>query len=195
MNAGGRDSTATARQYKAAKEEAETEDDGDEMVEDERWARAAVTAEKIGENPLFSFTMIIMTIWALYQTDIRLAGTDLEADTGFEAVISIIFFFFLFEIGLQCLYKNEYFERPKWSPEPDETWLDTWYRRTQIGSFYFWLDWIAALSLIFEVRRTAVGSPFTLFFFSFFLFHVSLSILPFRRFLSLSSPIFTLATY
>lgn len=132
----------------------EDEDGASSVEEDERWTRFRLTCEKIGENYMFSFVVMIATIWALYQTDIRLSKTDENADTAFEAIISIVFFLFLFEIAIQSIYKADYWSWPAWAAEDGETSTETWFRRTQIGSFYFWLDWIAALSLIFEVSMS-----------------------------------------
>jgi hypothetical protein len=116
--------------------------------------RARKAAEAFGEHGLFSSMMSIVTIYTLYQSDIRLAATDKTADAGFTIVASIIFFVFLIEIFLQSFYKDDYCIIPKWAPEPDETWTETWSRRLQVGSFYFWLDWIATLTLIFDVSLT-----------------------------------------
>ena len=118
---------------------------------DQQLARARRAAEDLGENPVFASIMSVITIYTLYQADIRLAGTDKNADMGFLVVASIIFFVFLFEIFLQSFYKPDYCIIPKWEAEPHETWTETWWRRMQIGSFYFWLDWIATLTLIFDV--------------------------------------------
>ena len=95
--------------------------------------------------------MTLFTFWALFDDDIRLAGTDQSADLGFEVVISIVFFLFLFEIFAQSLYKEGYWEVPPWAPLPKENIIQTWIRRSMVGSFYFWLDWIATLSLLPEV--------------------------------------------
>lgn len=108
--------------------------------------------EAFCESRYFVGLMGILTIWTLYQTDIRLAGTEKEADTAFLGIVSACFFLFAFEIIAQSLYKSDYFILPKWEPEPGETWSKTWFRRSQIGSFYFWLDIIATLTLIMDIR-------------------------------------------
>ncbi len=115
--------------------------------------RARMTAAWFGEHGYFSSLMSVITIYTLYQSDIRLAATGKEADEGFMIVASIIFFIFLFEIFLQSFYKDGYCYIPSWAAEPGESLTDTWWRRMQVGSFYFWLDWIATLTLIFDVRK------------------------------------------
>jgi len=95
--------------------------------------------------------MAILTLWALFNDDIRLSSTSVSADQGFEILISISFFLFLAEIAASSFYKDDYCWFPDWKALPGETILGTWLRRMQFGSFYFWLDWISTLSLIFEV--------------------------------------------
>lgn len=98
--------------------------------------------------------MSVLTIWALYNSDIKFAATSKEADEAFEIIITIAFFLFIVEILASCFYKPDYLYIPQWRPLEDEEWYETWYRRLQFGSFYFWLDWIATLSLILEVNNT-----------------------------------------
>ncbi len=132
--------------------------------------RARKTAEYIGEHGIVSAVMSVITIYTLYQSDIRLAATGKEADDGFMIVASIIFFLFLFEIFLQSFYKDGYCCIPSWAPEPGETLSETWWRRMQIGSFYFWLDWIATLTLIFDVSSKTLHQ-----FYKFSITNTSLS--------------------
>lgn len=113
--------------------------------------RAKATVEYFAESSFFTGLMSVLTIWALYNSDIKFAATEKDADTAFEVIITIAFFLFILEIFMQCFYKEGYFFVPQWRPLDDEEWYETWYRRIQIGSFYFWLDWIATLSLVLEV--------------------------------------------
>jgi hypothetical protein len=117
---------------------------------EQRLLRAKATVQYCLESSFFTGLMSIYTLWALYNEDIKLAGTSKDADLGFEVVISIGFFLFLLEIAAQCFYKPDYFKMPIWKRKEDETDMEMWWRRAQIGSFYFWLDWIATLSLILE---------------------------------------------
>jgi hypothetical protein len=128
--------------------------------------RARKTAEWFGEHGYFSTLMSVITIYTLYQSDIRLAATSgTDADFGFMIVASAIFFLFLFEIFLQSFYKEGYCYIPTWAAEPNETFTETWWRRMQIGSFYFWLDWIATLTLIFDVSFNSLSLSLSLSFF------------------------------
>lgn len=115
--------------------------------------KAKLIVSALMESLPYVITMAVVTIWALFSDDIRLASTDSSGDLGFEVIISIVFFMFLIEIFGTSFYKPEYVNVQPWEPQPGDTLWMTWKRRLKIGSFYFWLDWIATTSLIFEVRQ------------------------------------------
>eukprot|EP01040_Poterioochromonas_malhamensis_P011691 gene11691-12756_t len=104
------------------------------------------------ESNAWSAMMAIVTIWTLFQTDIKYSSTTKDADLGFEVVISIFFFLFIIEIIAQCIYKEDYFNIPTWAAEPGETLYQTWQRRLSIGSFYFWMDVIATGTLVLDMK-------------------------------------------
>jgi len=122
-----------------------------EEQRNQNWLRAKAAIENFAESPFFVSLMAVLTVWALYNNDIKFAATDKEADLAFEVIISIAFFLFILEIGMSCVYKPDYWWLPDWKPLEDEEWLQTWIRRSQVGSFYFWLDWLSTLSLLLEV--------------------------------------------
>ena len=98
--------------------------------------------------------MGLLTIWTLYQGDIRLAATHKDADLAFEVIISICFFLFSIEIFLQCFYKDGYLVLPKWDEGEragGESVWQAWERRLSFGSFYFWMDVVATFTLIFDM--------------------------------------------
>lgn len=116
-------------------------------------------AQILFENSYFTSLMTVLTIWALFNSDLRLAATYKTADLGFDIVITITFFLFLAEILACSFYKGQsYLYIPAWEPLPKENILQTWIRRMMFGTFYFWLDWIATLTLIFEVRMFALDN-------------------------------------
>lgn len=123
-----------------------------QSVQAQRLLRAKATVESFAESTFFTILMSVLTIWALYNSDIKFAATAKEADQAFEIIITIAFFLFILEIAMQCFYKPDYLWFPEWKAEEDEEWYETWWRRAQFGSFYFWLDWIATLSLVLEVN-------------------------------------------
>lgn len=108
--------------------------------------------EEICESTTSIYLMSLLTLWTLYQGDIRLAATSKEADFPFEVIISVCFFLFSIEIILQCFYKEGYLALPIWQDaEPGESFLSRWEKRLSIGSFYFWMDVIATFTLIFDM--------------------------------------------
>lgn len=113
--------------------------------------RAKAAVQRFGEHWSFTLLMAFATLWALYQDGIQFAGTEKSADHIFTVILSILLFLFAIEILLQMFYNDEYFPYPTWKALPDETWAETWYRRSQIGSFYFWLDFLATVTLILDV--------------------------------------------
>jgi hypothetical protein len=108
--------------------------------------------EYFAEHPYFVSSMAVLTLWALYGTDIKLAAAPESADLGFDIIMSVVFFMFLLEIILQSFYKEDYLWLPEWEAGPEESFGDLWMRRLQVGSFYFWLDFIATFSIVLEVR-------------------------------------------
>jgi hypothetical protein len=50
------------------------------------------------ESSVWSVLMTVVTIWTLFQTDLKYGLAPKEADSIFEVIISIFFFLFLFEI-------------------------------------------------------------------------------------------------
>lgn len=148
----------------AQKEEGKRDDAKDlKEIRAKQWEQFRSTVQYYTESTVFTILMSVLTIWALYNSDIKFAATDKEADTPFEIIITIAFFLFIAEIIAQCIYKEDYLCLPQWKALEDEEWYETWYRRIQFGSFYFWLDWIATLSLILEVRHSLYAYPLLFF--------------------------------
>lgn len=121
------------------------------------------TVESITESLPVTIIMSILTIWALLSDDIRLSGTSTNADEGFTVLISIAFFLFFAELFAGCIYKDGYLHLPSFTEVPGETYSQKMERLFNFGSFYFWLDFIATVSLIFEVCCFMVGLPLTFF--------------------------------
>ncbi len=112
--------------------------------------------KKVIDNVLESVgvmvVMTFMTLWALFAGDIQLATAAKSTDEFFDIMISIAFFLFAIEIVLASFAKPDYLYLPKQKNLPGETLYESILRRIQIGSFYFWLDFIATLSLILEMN-------------------------------------------
>jgi hypothetical protein len=74
---------------------------------------------------------IFMTAWTVYTLfgdDIKMLSTDASYDDGFSAITVIAMAFFLTEIGLSCIAKENY-----------------------IFGFYFWLDLVSTLTMIMDI--------------------------------------------
>jgi hypothetical protein len=115
--------------------------------------KAKEMCKKVIESPAFIITTAILAFWSLFSQDIKLAATGKDADVAFDAILSVIFFVFVMELLASCFYREDYMWFPDWTRQHGESFVSVWFRRLQFGSFYFWLDLIATLSLIIEVRH------------------------------------------
>mmetsp|Transcript_14770 Transcript_14770/g.30393 ORF Transcript_14770/g.30393 Transcript_14770/m.30393 type:complete len:953 (+) Transcript_14770:93-2951(+) len=112
----------------------------DEAKEETRWFLDHASI-KIGYDDV----MMIVTLFVLFGTDVRLAFFEVGADYTFEVFNTIAFFLFLIELLLNSWAKTEFFHQnekgggKKFKPEG------------YFNSFFFWLDLIALWSIIFEV--------------------------------------------
>ncbi|OMJ79003.1 hypothetical protein SteCoe_21086 [Stentor coeruleus] len=77
---------------------------------------------------LFTAWMTLLTIYALFGDDVRVAAFSKDADDGFNTITTICLFFFTLEILLSSLCKKDY-------------WL----------GFFFWLDLVSTISLITDI--------------------------------------------
>jgi class 3 adenylate cyclase len=119
-----------------------------------RWKKFINSMGKIVEHKIFVIVMTILTIYSLFSADIRVQFTHTaEADDIFEVLSSLTFFAFLFEITFTAVTKyGDYFQWPSnFKRVKGENISESLYRRLLIGSFYFWLDVLATLTLILEM--------------------------------------------
>ena len=72
--------------------------------------------------------MTTLTIYALFGDDIRVLAFTTHEDDVFYGLSTVCLFFFLLELV-----------------------LSSWAKEGYLGSFYFWLDLIATLSLIPDI--------------------------------------------
>jgi hypothetical protein len=71
----------------------------------------------------------MLTIFALFGSDVRVMSFGTEGDTGFDVITIICLIVFSFDIILNCLSRKDYF-----------------------NSFFFWLDFISTISLILDIQ-------------------------------------------
>ena len=115
----------------------------------ERKSKMYIT--KLLDNNYVVSLMMLLTLWALFSNDIKVAAAPKQGDNGFAVVITIAFFLFVLEILFTCYVNPNYIKLPDWDPLPNESTMDLWIRRMTFGDFYFWLDWLATLTLLFEI--------------------------------------------
>jgi len=132
----------------------------DSMLDiNQKYQKLLKTAESFLEHPLSVTMFSLFTLYALFSDDARIVTTNsAEADLGFSVAISITFFLFIFEIILGCIAKPDYLFWPDMRRSPEETFYNSLKRRAKIGSFYFWLDCIATLTLLFDMPWIVGGS-------------------------------------
>ena len=112
----------------------------------------------IDSTPVTSF-MTIITIYALYSDDLRILAFDKSWDNVFFILSSVAFFLFLVEIAVQSWCRDKYLTFPTLAkirsscdtPSDSATRLRAIRFSLAIGSFYFWLDLMATLSMVFEI--------------------------------------------
>mmetsp|Transcript_38360 Transcript_38360/g.46273 ORF Transcript_38360/g.46273 Transcript_38360/m.46273 type:complete len:879 (+) Transcript_38360:388-3024(+) len=86
------------------------------------------------DSNIISFLLLIVTLWALFGDDIRLVATEESADQPFEIVTIVVLCVFTIELVLASFIQDDYF-----------------------GGFYFILDLIATVSLLFDIPAVFEG--------------------------------------
>lgn len=84
--------------------------------------------DKFLDSPPVLIFMSILTLWALFMTDIQTAWISIEVDEAFNIIQCILLAFFGIEFILNCIAKEDY-----------------------ALSFFFWLDLIATISIIQDI--------------------------------------------
>ena len=139
------------------------------------------------DSKLVNVLIITISLWSLFSNDIRVSSFPVSADLGFDVVTVIMFVMFCCEIAANMYCREDYFSVPDlWNTTIVKTTaLRTWARKLQLGSFYFWLDCIATLSLILEVNLPLYFSYYSFLpYWNMSDFFVNVTfVLPFQRFL------------
>jgi len=116
---------------------------------------------RILDSNLVTVFMTVMTTFALFSDDVRVLAFDKEMDNTFVVFSSLAFIMFFLEIGVQCWCREKYLCLPDTETIQDlfagnivgGKWKKflTFWGALQFGSFYFWLDILATVSMIFEI--------------------------------------------
>ena len=102
-------------------------DDEDE-ISDNTIPRWKIHLRKLLDHIYWTLWMTILTIYALFGDDLRMLAFTKKVDDRFNSISILCLFFFALELILGTLCKQEY-----------------------VLSFYFWLDFIAMVSLIPDI--------------------------------------------
>jgi len=124
---------------------------------------------KILNSYWMSAFMTVITFYALYAGDVRVLAFDAQSDIVFYVFTAIIFFAFALEFLLNCWCREHFFVAPTREKlretvtdarlaESRAEFLSIIPRFFRIGSFYFWLDLLATLSLLFELPLLYEGN-------------------------------------
>ena len=119
--------------------------------------------DRFVNSGLYGIIIAFMTFYALFAPDINVLAFDASADRVVEILMTIVFFTFVLEVFVFIWIVKDYFPMIKlFNPSERQkarevrTWA-TWGNLFAMGSFYFYLDIVAAVSLIFEVRGRQGG--------------------------------------
>lgn len=112
----------------------------------------------IDSTPVTSF-MTIVTIYALYSDDVRILAFDKSWDEAFVVLSSIAFFLFIIEIAIQGWCRDKYLALPNLKKIQSSCQTANELQKRirvirsslMIGSFYFWLDSLATISMVLEI--------------------------------------------
>mmetsp|Transcript_25011 Transcript_25011/g.54525 ORF Transcript_25011/g.54525 Transcript_25011/m.54525 type:complete len:934 (+) Transcript_25011:232-3033(+) len=109
--------------------------------------------------------MTFVTIYALFSDDLRILTVDASGDVIYTVFSSISFFLFVLEIVLQCWCREQYMHRPDAAKLKSIREAVSFKERMQIlksaiaiGSFYFWLDSLATISMTLEIPWMSLSS-------------------------------------
>ncbi len=112
--------------------------------------KSAEAGQTLLASPIYTGVMLVLTVFALFGEDLRILAFSSSADDGFNAVASFTFFAFVFDLLLAS------FSRTSWaSADATAASGNALQQKFKIRgyflSFFFWLDFVAALSLITEI--------------------------------------------
>lgn len=92
------------------------------------WELFKYKAQKVMLGVPMTVFMLVLTLWALYGTDIQAMSAPKSSDGSYEVIAILLFVIFMMELIINALTQEKYF-----------------------GSFFFWLDFIAAVSMLLDV--------------------------------------------
>lgn len=144
----------------------------------DKWlvAKKNMANGQIDSNAIVA-VMLVATTYILYGDDIRtLAAFDAGVDLAFLVLSFIVLVLFITEMAILCWCKEKYLRRPNLAIIRNLLTLDSWSDRdsvlswlaqignaSHVGSFYFWLDLLSAVSIVVGlpwVNYLGVDNPY-----------------------------------
>ena len=129
---------------------------------DEQWGALRYRTEVVLESVFVTAFMSLLTVYALFGDDLRVAAVQPEFDEIFYILSSVAFFSFAVEIILSCWAKPGYLPPLTENCTAENFHWKRFWRLFVFGSFFFWLDTIATASLAFDVRGRGRTAPIEL---------------------------------
>ena len=140
------------------------EEEEDNTIAEQRKSELKIRCTSILDHLVTTVIMAIVVIYALYIDDVRILAVPKSGDIIVTIFSSLSFFLFFIEILLQSWCRDNYLQLPnkkkvskamhqaknfdeekKWKKFRDVI------HSLKVGSFYFWLDLLATMSMIPEV--------------------------------------------
>lgn len=110
--------------------------------------RLAQAGQRVLANPVYTGLMLLLTLYALFGSDIRILAFEKDADDTFFALSAFTFFAFCFDLVLASAVRSKLTHAPGRSANACQRQCRV---KGYFLSFFFWLDFVAALSVITEI--------------------------------------------
>lgn len=112
--------------------------------------RAATLGQHLLASPIYTGVMLVLTVFALFGEDLRVLTFPASADNGFNGVASFTFFAFVFDLLLASFSRTSLAIKDSTTASGNAL-QEKFGIKGYFLSFFFWLDFVAALSIITEI--------------------------------------------
>ena len=111
-------------------------------------AQFGIKGRQLLASPAYTASMLVLTVYALFGNDLRLLAFDSRVDEGFFVLAAITFFAFCFDLLLASLVRSQ---ADATQPRSGNACQRAVGFKGYFLSFFFWLDFVAAVSVIPEI--------------------------------------------
>jgi len=112
--------------------------------------KAAQLGQALLASPIYTGIMLVLTVFALFGEDLRVLAFPSSADDGFNAVASFTFFAFVFDLLLASFSRTSRSTKDA-ATASGNALQEKFGIKGYFLSFFFWLDFVAALSIVTEI--------------------------------------------